>query len=535
MELKFYFGVIKKWWWLVVVSMLVAAGTSYLAISRVPRIFQATTTIMVGQQNPTESSDWREIRQWLGYLHALVPRSKTLERAGNTLEPPYIPSPGNVSARIVEGSPFLEISVRDGDPELARLLADAIAQQLVIQFAEEATQDGAELDFAKNRLLATEQDIQTTEDEITAKKAELAEANSARTIRELQTEITALEDKRNELLNTYANLLQAVKQEANFITIYEPAITPFTPISPNVRETVLLAAAIGAALALAGAFLIEFLDDTIKTPDDVTRAADLTTLGLIAKIKGKGYKDKLVPIAQPHSPITEAYRTLRTNIQVSSIDEPIRTLLVTSPNPREGKSTTAANLGVVMAQTGKSVIVVDSDLRRSALHQIFQTSNQVGLTDVLLQEDLVLDGLLQQTEVENLRVLTSGPLPPNPSELLGSQKMRRLVEELKKEADIIIFDTPPVLPVTDTMVLALQTDGILIVAEAGHTRRTAIKKTVENLRQVGTQVLGIALNRLSSRHLKGYNYYYYSDKGQRKRRARPWYQRIPLVGRLFSR
>jgi succinoglycan biosynthesis transport protein ExoP len=537
MELKEYFLVVKKWWWLMIAAALVAGGASYYAVSRTPRIYQATTTIMLGEQSSLiESQSQINTRSLAALVLSLATRRTILEGAAESIGLPYVPSPANVSAGTAEGTPFLEISVRDTNPERARVLADAIAAQLII-YVTESRDPQSHNAFTEEQLQKVKKDIETTEAEIDAKKVKLSEATSARAIRELEDDIDALQQIHRELQSTYTELVGTLRQEqTEYMTVFEPAYTPTRPISPRVMETVLLAAAIGLALAIAGAFLIEFLDDTIKTPEDAARAASVTAFAAIANIGGRNQQDRLIPVQQPRSPIAEAYRTLRTNIQVSSVDEPIRTLVVTSANPREGKTTTAANLGVVMAQAGKSVIMVDADLRRSALHRLFDLSNQEGLTDVLLQEEPMLDGFLQETKIDNLRVLTSGPLPPNPSELLGSKKMRQLIEQCKSKADIVIFDTPPILPVTDAAVLSIQTDGVLLISQAGRTRRASAKAAVENLRQVGANVVGIALNRLSHRQLKGHYYYYAEDaKGRLPQRKRPWYQRIPLVGNLLSR
>ncbi|RPI53645.1 MAG: polysaccharide biosynthesis tyrosine autokinase [Chloroflexi bacterium] len=268
-----------------------------------------------------------------------------------------------------------------------------------------------------------------------------------------------------------------------------------------------MAAAIGLVLAVGGALLIEFLDDTVKTPDDLQRTAQLTTLGTISRVAGGEDKYRLIPAEEPLSHVAEAYRALRTNIRLSSVDEPIRTLIVTSPSPREGKSTTAANLGVVVAQAGKSVILVDADLRRSSLHRFFALPSKEGLTNVLVQDELAVDGWLQETGIDNLRVLTSGPLPPDPADLLGSKRMHHLIECLEHEADLIIFDTPPTIPVSDATVLALEADAVLLVVEAGRTRRGAIRRTMEDLQRAGAHVLGAVLNRVTSRPSKGYYYY----------------------------
>ncbi len=241
----------------------------------------------------------------------------------------------------------------------------------------------------------------------------------------------------------------------------------------------------------------------------------------------------------PRSIIAEAYRILRTNIQFSAIDKPLKSIVVSSPNPMEGKSVTIANLAVVMAQAGARVVIVDSDLRRPVIHKIFNLPNTEGLTSVLLQDRPLADGYLQSTEVENLQVLTTGPLPPNPSELLSSQKMTDLIENLKEEADVVLLDSPPSLPVTDAAVLSSKTDGTLLVTDAGTTRRGAARRAKEDLMRVGANILGVVLNKFSVRGASSYYYYYYyyySRDGDGRRRRRSFWSgllsRIPGLRRF---
>jgi non-specific protein-tyrosine kinase len=285
----------------------------------------------------------------------------------------------------------------------------------------------------------------------------------------------------------------------------------------------MLAIVIGVLLGLGIVFLVEYLDDTIKTPDDISRITGLSTLGAISRLKESGGPRQLVTWLRTKAPESEAYRTLRTNIQFSSVDKPIRSLLVTSSSPGEGKSTTTANLAAVLAQTGQRVIVVDTDLRRPVLHKVFGVPNNVGLTNSLLAgENVSLDGYLQATEIGSLSVLTSGPIPPNPSELLGSHRMERLVDTLAQAADIVLFDSPPILAVTDAVVMARHVDGVLLVVDAGHTREHALAQAVGELQKTGVNLLGVALNRLDTR--RGgyyYYYYYYSDDQDGRRRRSP--------------
>lgn len=202
----------------------------------------------------------------------------------------------------------------------------------------------------------------------------------------------------------------------------------------------------------------------------------------------------LITLADPRSPVSEAYRTLRTNLEFFSLDEPIRTLVVTSPGSEEGKSTVLANLAVTLAQGGKLVILVDCDLRRPTQHSLFGLDNATGLTTMMLDEAARSDPPLRETPVDGLRVLPAGPLPPNPAELLGSQRMKDTVVVLLEQADVLLFDAPPVLAVTDALVLAVQTDGVLLVVKAGGTKREYIQQAKERLERVNARIVGAVLN-----------------------------------------
>jgi capsular exopolysaccharide synthesis family protein len=216
----------------------------------------------------------------------------------------------------------------------------------------------------------------------------------------------------------------------------------------------------------------------------------------------------------PKSLGAEAYRVLRTNLQFSALDKPLATLVCTSAAPGEGKSTTVTNLAVVMAQTDRRVILVDADLRRPSLHKILKLPNNVGLSTALLDRRRDPGAYLQETDVANLRVMTTGPIPPNPAEMLNSARMHEMIELLKGEADMVLFDTPPVLAVADTSILASQVDGTLLVVWAGRTRGEMLTQAVERLQSLGIQPLGVVLNKLAQRRSGYYysNYYYYASR-----------------------
>jgi capsular exopolysaccharide synthesis family protein len=212
----------------------------------------------------------------------------------------------------------------------------------------------------------------------------------------------------------------------------------------------------------------------------------------------------LIALRDPRSPAAEAYRTLRTNIQFSSLDHPLRTLLVTSTAPDEGKSTTLANLAVTMAQAEQRVILVDCDLRRPSLHALFNLGNESGLTNMILAaEDAPVP--LQETGVPGLSLLASGPLPPRPADILGSRRMEQIITRLRDMAEIVLFDTPPVIAVTDAAVLATRVDGVLLVFQSGRTSRDRARRTREVLEKVKANIVGVVLN--GAELEQGYGYY----------------------------
>ncbi|MBP7999379.1 MAG: CpsD/CapB family tyrosine-protein kinase [Chloroflexi bacterium] len=199
----------------------------------------------------------------------------------------------------------------------------------------------------------------------------------------------------------------------------------------------------------------------------------------------------LITLTNPRSPVSEAYRTLRTNLSFYSLDHPLRSLVVTSAAPEEGKSTTIANLAVTMAQSGRKTILVDCDLRRPSLHTLFDLQNNAGFTNMMLDENAAAP--LQKTEVDNLWVLTSGPKPPNPADLLGSRQMDRVIETLAGQADLVLFDAPPVVAVTDAVVLGAKVDGVLLVVSAGKTRRDHAEKAKQILEKANVRIIGVTL------------------------------------------
>lgn len=202
----------------------------------------------------------------------------------------------------------------------------------------------------------------------------------------------------------------------------------------------------------------------------------------------------LVTITDPLSPVSEAYRALRVNLQFAALDKELRTLLVASPGPGEGKSTTLANLAVTMAQVEQQVLMVDCDLRRPQLHELFGLSNATGLTNMMIEERALESPPIQETGIAGLRLLASGTLPARPADLLSSKRMEGLIARLREQADILLFDAPPIMVATDATILATKVDGVLLVFSAGETKRDHAQRAIERLEKVRANILGAVLN-----------------------------------------
>ena len=307
------------------------------------------------------------------------------------------------------------------------------------------------------------------------------------------------------------------------IRVIDLAVTPKAPIKPNVRLNLLLGLA----------FFLEFIDDSLKSIEEVERFVNRPIYGVIPRIPDyrkekemegvKAASAALVTQHSPKSPISEAFRTLRTNIHFADPDRKIVSLLITSAGPSEGKSTIVCNLALTMANIERKTLLIDCDLRKPNVHNFFEFERDPGLTSVLSHEASWRD-VMRGTTVDNLFVIPSGPIPPNPTEMLGSRQMKELLAELTKEFDMILFDSPPVLAVTDAAVLNSAVDATLLVVELGRSRGSGVVRAIALLEKVKANLLGIVTNNIFAGYKYDYGYYsyyyYYSTDGKKKRRRR---------------
>ncbi|MBW2593388.1 MAG: polysaccharide biosynthesis tyrosine autokinase [Deltaproteobacteria bacterium] len=311
------------------------------------------------------------------------------------------------------------------------------------------------------------------------------------------------------------------------IRIIDPAEVPGGPIKPNKRRNILLALVVGLTLGIGLAFLLEYLDNTIKFPEEVRNYLKIPYLGPVPAyaIDGAagGKPSDLITLKSPKSTASESFRGIRTGILYSSADRPPQVILVTSAGPSEGKTVCAANLAVTMAQAGSRVLLIDCDMRRPRVHKMFDQSRDQGLSSVLVGNVDVREAIIN-TGVENLDILPVGPIPPNPSEILGSRKMVDLIEGLKKDYVRIVLDSPPVTAVTDAVILAQEADGTILVIRAGDTPRQIVQNGLTQLQSVNAGILGAVLNGIKtgrdSYYYYQYYYYYYGEDGQKKKDTR---------------
>jgi succinoglycan biosynthesis transport protein ExoP len=515
MELSAYLTPLRRWWWLLVASTLVAAVSSFIATRDQPPVYQARTTLMIGRviEDPNPNQGEINLAQALAQTYADVANREPVRNATmQALELGFLPQ---YLARAVPQTQIIEIAVTDVNPLRAQVVANELAHQLILR-SPSGSQDQERQQFIDDQLNILQSQIEETQGEIAKLQEQLGTLNSARQLQDTQTQINALQTKLSTLQGNYAALLANTQQGAtNTLTVVEPADLPTRPIGPNNRMSILLSAAIGLSLAAGAAYLLEYLDDTLKTPEEITRLLDVPVIGLIGESEESKHGINGIYISKhPRSPIAEAYRALRANLEFAAVDQPLKTILIASADAEAGKSSVASNLAVVLAQGEKKVFLVDADLRKSRIHDFTNLSNEFGLSD-LFRDSVDTFEVLQVWKDHRIGVITGGDPPPNPSELLGSKKMDRILARLGEKSDVVLIDSPPFV-VSDAIMLAAKVDGVLVVIRPGHSRKKYTLAMMEQLNRAGARILGVVLNRIPRRgadYYGGFLYYspYHTD------------------------
>jgi capsular exopolysaccharide synthesis family protein len=434
MELIQFFKFLIRWSGLIIITSILAGLTGFLAAQRQTPVYQASTTLLVTAVRPEREA----------------PRSDDYE-AGERLARTYI--------ELLDKRPVLEQVVTD----------------------LELPYSASQLDLQLNIDLVPETNLLviTAEDSSPQRAADIANRI-----------VTVFNEQEASLLaNPYAIGRQGLH-------VVEIAVAPNQPIRPDLVRTLLMALLAGIMLSVGLAFLIEYMDTSIHSREDMAQLTDLPTLALIGRLRGRKPVDRLVPLKKPFSDAAEAYRIIRSEIEFAGQSGAIRSLMVTSSRSGEGKSMTAANLAIALAQTGMRVVLVDANLRRPVLHKLFQKSNTTGFSTAMQHpEQPRLYEYTQSSDVEDLRLLPAGPLLSNPARLFEPAHIQRLLDALVPHADLVIFDSPALLDVIDSTLLLRSVDASILVVQMGSTPATVLLQAQAYLERSGNRALGVVLNR----------------------------------------
>jgi succinoglycan biosynthesis transport protein ExoP len=502
---------------LIVVALVVVAVAAAVAIdARKTPIYQGTAGMLLTPSTSTALSSNSNNSNPANLVDAptavkVVESQSTRQAAAQLLKLTSVPP---ASASQSGTTNVVDISVKSTDPVFAAQVANAYANAYIqsqqVQALNSLLSAESQINARISALTIQINALQTRFNTIT--NSEISATPSVSQSAQLAS-VTSQQTALVTQAATFKQQLAQLQLDANLTTgggqLVTPATTDLHPVSPHKVRDAILALLVGLLLGFGLGILRDFQDDRIRSEEDLRRSVGgLPALGLIPEIGT--WRDRgtpaLVSIDAPNSNAAEAYRTLRTSLQFMALDHPIRTLAITSPLSNEGKTTTAANLAVTMAKGGRRVIVVGLDLRKARLHHFFGLDSDIGFTSVLVGEASLSDALQRVPNQDGLWLLAAGPLPPNPAELLASPAAAELLELLTEEADIVIIDTPPVLPVTDAAVVAARVDAVLLVAAAGRTNRRDAGRAVELLARVDAPLVGVVVNGISQGESAGYYY-----------------------------
>lgn len=510
MELQAYIQPLLRWWWLMVISTVIATISSFFYLQETPATFQASTTLMVGNaiESLNPNSNEMALTQQLAGTYANIAKrklvqDKTKEALGMEWLPEY-------DARVVWNTQLVEIIVLDTSPERAQAVANELAHQLILQSPTSSENQDSQ-QFIQEQLNWLQARIYETQQEIDTARVELAESFSASRIAERQAYITSLEVKLSSLQANYVAYQANTQQGAiNTIRVIEQAELPTQPADPNKAiKIMLLAAIVGVALAAGAAYILDYLDNSLRSRREIETALRLPVLGTVPKSPTEPAPGRLTAVLEDHPAVIEAYRELRTNLQFLSMERPLRSLLITSPAPTEGKSRVASNLAAALAYAGYRVILLDIDLLRPKQHEQFDLPNEVGIINALKLADPNLDDFLYTTQIPQLYVMPAGHSELHDGELLNSARMARLLHALEDRADFVILDSPPVNAATDAVILSTLVTGALLVVDFSRTDRSSAQRAVKRLQQVRANVLGTVINRMPIKDIDYFLYDYH--------------------------
>lgn len=519
----------RRWWWLLLLGPIIAGGTAYWTSSQQQPMYSATSTLLITQSDPSQQDlSGLQAGERLGSTYQqLVNTDPVLWAVIDRLQLPLLIADlrGSVSASVVTGTQLLRVSVSDSDPARAAQIADTVAEEFSVVISQRSTQlSSGSRDALQAQITSTQGQIA----DLTLQIQQL-EDPAAGTTTDVSSQLSSLRVTLSQAQIVYGDLLSqqgemelAEAALQSRVSVWEQARIPAAPYEPRTLLYTLLAVIAGLIIAAASVFLLEYLDNTVKSEEDVLELAGVPILAEIRAIpKLTPGRDQLFVLNRPTSAASEAVRLLRTNLEFAAASKEISVLLVSSAGPSEGKSTVTANLAAAMSGAGLVTIIVDADLRRPTQHRIFDLPNDRGLTSLLTHPQQPWSWAAAEVIPGRLFVVPSGPQPPNPSDLLSTERMRQLLADMRSTVDLVIVDSPPLLAAADALVLAPHTDGVVLLCRAGQTRREALRRAVGTLQHGSIRVIGTILNGQTSSREGGYYYAEYYSSDASKSSARP--------------
>jgi len=494
----------RRWLWLLVLVPLAAAALSYKVSSGLPKVYESTERLLIvpGETSGGSASyDAVLSAERLTHTYSEIVKSRRVVGAAAAaagLDLSYDSALALVSVVPLRDTQILQVSARAGDPQVAARFANELAAAFMQQVeTTRASRFAVSKDSLSKQVDQLSADVTQRTRQADELRAQPASGARDTELARVQFELAQLQPAYQDAERSYEAIRVSEARTNALVQVLDAATPPDVPVQPRLAQNVLLAALAGLLAALGLAFGVEHFDDRLLSPDRLARFTGLHALGSIGIYKN-GSEDPFVG---------EAFRLLRANLEFLAVERPLQALLVTSCDPGDGKSSTSRYLAQVAAQAGQTVILIDADLRRPSQHTLFQLPNKGGLTSLLTNEAVPAENMLVPTSIPGLKLLPSGPLPPNPSELLASHRMRERLTELRRLADLLIVDSSPVLPVSDPAVLASWVDGTLLVVNVRRTRGQQAAHAVATLTTAGARVLGAVLNRAARGPHTYYSYY----------------------------
>jgi capsular exopolysaccharide synthesis family protein len=516
MDLSLYFIPIIKWWRLVVIAALIAGVATLVTMIGLSPMYESRTTLIIGQSinDPNPSSAQFYLEQDLAKIYADMAQREPIRNA--TRAALGLDSLPYYTVRALPNSQLIEIIVRDTDP----IRAQTVATELANQMTQRTPTDGGSEDANRERFISEQlsnlqADIEETEEEMTSLEIRLGDTRGALEISDIEDQIAALQNKLRSLQSTFASLILTSQEGAlNTLRVFVPADIPNRSINQNPLMSIALASALGAGIAIAGAYLIEYLDRRINHASEITRLLDWPILAQVEQLIGEG-NHKLHVVEFPDSSFTNAFRTIRTKIEMAGMGESMKTILVTGPAVAEGKTTVAHNLARIFASGKKKVLLVDADIRKLE----GEASEFEGLTDLIVTGGAVTD-FVTPTSTPRLSILHAGSRTERSLSMFNLANLEDVIKKLEEHWDIIIIDGPPAF-VSDAFIMATKADGFITVVRLGSTKLDAVKEMLIKFDSEDAVPLGIIVNGISGRP----TYYrgYYNQEMQTK--TRPYWSR----------